>query len=575
MILYKPNGDIICELNDYELNESFMGESVISSTYESSVSIEFPMYSYAEYKGSTYKIYPPSKPKVVKSGSTGQNIGDAVVYDILLYSDQKFLTLIDFRDWILEQDDSDVFYTGSSSVSFFGTVEQLVNRIQANVNRYCEQNDILNEWVFQLDPTYLSEINNGTKTFEEKTITASESSCWDALLQCNDQFDLTFQFEGTVVTVGGTGEVLDYSLEYGKGKGLMTITRAYDTSGDVITRLRVLGAESTNLPDEYRSCDNFNPVNLIIPDGSSSVPDKIGFIDIDWNYDVNDPDTHVWRDIMDEYGVIEGSHEPYTDIYPSIEGATDGTTKLDIVTTGSPSLDTSDGTFTIYVNYPNFTIEDRLLSGETPKISIRAITDDGSTAQLAGYEFDILQSTQAGNKLLLVCRRNTGESTPLPSNYVKINAGDKFVYLGISMPDEYVDFAEERLLARGREKIHETNGIVLQYSIDPSNIFVDKMDESQRDLLRVGNNIPMIDLDLGLEGQGVKIQSMKITYGQENLPLYSFTLSNIKFKTLKMADRIAAQNQAAYNSIVKNKITNNSSQINYYGNQTATLEFRD
>lgn len=568
MIVYSPIGEELCEVKDFKLNANLMGQSTITATKFSSSKIDFKVGSYVELDGQQYHIYFP-KPNALKTSKTDIGVGDALQYTLIFYSPQRKLEDIGFFDYVPGWDDSDIYFTGSSEVIFYGTIDELVGRISANLERYYSDQQIPNPWNIGLAPEFVAKVESGEIILGELSIATSKASCWEALQIAYDQFNIEFRVYGYEISVGFEGEVAPFSFEYGRDKGLRNIQLAYDESEKLVTRLRVSGSDQ-NLPEGYRDEDLGVATNVKLPKSWGK-----DYIDIDWNYDPMDPETFIWRTLKEEYGIIEGSREPY-DIKPSIEGAVDsfGRPLDEIVTGTTSSLSEDAASFILEVNNPGFNPFDITPAGSTPVISIKSQRADGNSAKLGGYKFNIISASISGNILFLNCARNTEEPTALPSQSLTLDAGDKFVYLGISMPDEYVIQAENKVLDKGKQDIHSDNGLAFQYSMEPSSLFLHRNPDALS-VLRVGNKIPMIDEDLGIDGQPIKIQSLDISYGSAELPQYSMTLADIKYKTLRDSIRISGQNQDIYNQIIKNDLRSNTNITNIIGGETPTWEIRE
>ena len=102
------------------------------------------------------------------------------------------------------------------------------------------------------------------------------------------------------------------------------------------------------------------------------------------------------------------------------------------------------------------------------------IGDDSSISMKSGYcsgrEFKIrncVPTEKNGAKCyLLRCERAEDESNKLyyPYKSYPLQAGDKFVILGIDLPDVYVKAASQRLLRAGKEYLSEVDHMKHTYS---------------------------------------------------------------------------------------------------------------
>ena len=191
---------------------------------------------------------------------------------------------------------------------------------------------------------------------------------------------------------------------------------------------------------------------------------------------------------------FDGSDSSLPEIYPSMEGMTaqqlidagisvNATGALDEIAADSVNKDntaiTDDGyfeegktipPFKIYLKDIGFDIND-YLTGETATISMKS-------GMCGGREFEILgdadKPIKQGNMWVLTCNKTYDEGLNLyfPYKDFKIKAGDKFVLLGIDMPDVYIKAASQRLLTASKEYLAKNDYVRYTYEPKVDEIFM-------------------------------------------------------------------------------------------------------
>ena len=236
--IYKSNGDFLCEASSPEYNGTFMGERSVTVTVKSHTEINFSVGDYLDYRGERFTLYLlPALTKVAREGTYGA----AIEYrDLKFCSVEEELRRCMFLDVVYE--DNGLHYTMLPNFSFYcEKPTDFAFRLQANLER-------------QYPGKWTINVPEDVKFIEGVNLSFSSNSCWDALTQVNtnDDIDINFYVDGAIrkITIGGSGDVLDLELKYGKGNGLKSIERTVDTSQAVISRLYAYG-NTRNLPYRY------------------------------------------------------------------------------------------------------------------------------------------------------------------------------------------------------------------------------------------------------------------------------------------------------------------------------------
>ena len=303
------------------------------------------------------------------------------------------------------------------------------------------------------------------------------------------------------------------------------------------------GIETDNVPRKYKRPsgalvpNNMAVKNLMLPD----FPEKT-------------LDPYLDSKNIDIIGVREGSvffdgsDTSLPEIYPSMEGMTaqqlkdagiivNATGALDEIASDSVNKDNTpiadDGyfeegetipPFKIYLKDIGFDIND-YLTGETATISMKS-------GMCGGREFEILgdadKPVKQGNMWVLTCNRVYDEGLNLyfPYKDFTIKAGDKFVLLGIDMPDVYIKAASQRLLTASKEYLAKNDYVRYTYEPKVDEIFMARHPELH-DSIKEGDLMLFEDEDLNINGS-IIIDSLTIKEGVALIPTYDITLRNDK-----------------------------------------------
>lgn len=495
--VYNKSGNIErCTLSKVEYNGSFMDSRVVNATVESNKPINFDIYDYITYRGEKFEL--DYKPTSSKNASTG-SVGNAYVYELTFVSLKYELERCEMRD--LVPYDNGIVYPTPITIEFTGTAEKLAERIQACLDELYTGSQ---KWTI----TVVSGASD-----EEKNISISQANCWSAVSLFNTEYGLDFYISGRTITVGSTGTAIDFTFQYGKGKGLYKIERTADTDQGVVTRLRAFGG-TRNIGDNYLR-DKTEWPNSTLP-ASMYLPNLMlpGFETTGVDY--------IDADNISEYGIREGS-VIYEDIYPSIVGMTNSKEqRIDKIQSAETITDDTASEFWITTYDLEFEkpLGDYIVTGGVPTVYIK-------TGQLQGYSFEINiskieEQSDGGYKLYL--SRNTDNGFTVPNKDVNLTAGTEFVLLGITMPKAYIESAEDRLLARAEEYLAKYSKTNYGYEIGLDEIFAARNPDIYNTLYE-GKKLRVVDTDLGINEE-ITIQSLSITEEDGSIPVYKITLNN-------------------------------------------------
>jgi hypothetical protein len=241
--IYSKDGSTVrCETEKLEYNGQFMGDSSITASVKSNVHIAFEVGDYITYRGNNFTL--GNIPTEKKTGHKNAN-GGVFQYDSMKF--ESYITELanaDFNDFVGDSQ-TDISFTAQPNFSFVAaTIDDLLQRIQVNMNRYYTGTK---QWTIKADSTYTT-----PDDYTNMLITVSNISCWDALAYVNSKYGVNFIVRGRTVTVGTAGSVKDITFKVGRYKGLYDMTRNVQADQAIITRLSSYG-NTTNINPRYYS----------------------------------------------------------------------------------------------------------------------------------------------------------------------------------------------------------------------------------------------------------------------------------------------------------------------------------
>lgn len=275
---------------ELEYNGEWMGEAFVTLTVRCAVPVEFEVGDYVLYRGEKFVMnYDPTVVKKARRGTHGEGF---------VYENVKFNSLgselADARmlDYVI--DDNLIHYSGLPKFSFFcKDVDDLADRLQVNMNRYCDLNGFATNdyWLF-LTPSTDGQ-GNPVRTLQRaascgmdagvalarwtavyggtadgrrvayqsekvnQNVSVENQSVWECCKNVKDVFGLNFIVRGRDLCIGTAGLPTADIFRYGKGKGLYEIERTADSEQAIVTKLFAYGS-SKNLPTRYYA--NLNAV---------------------------------------------------------------------------------------------------------------------------------------------------------------------------------------------------------------------------------------------------------------------------------------------------------------------------
>lgn len=317
------------------------------------------------------------------------------------------------------------------------------------------------------------------ETDGDNTLTFSESDNCLSVLQtlCSeDKFGVEFEIERVngvyAINIKKTiGQTLPFVLEYGKGKGLYSISRENVSSSNIVTRLKVYGS-TENITSKYRA----DRLCMYGKDKASSYIEK--------------------ADAVAKYGIFEGRKN--FDIKPTFTGKVSSVVDGDVLS----FIDTS---FPFDINAKNASGETLyLISGVSAKVHF-------NSGNLAGYEFEVHAYDHATHKFTLVKqtddRGNVFPSETSPA--FQISQNDTYKVLDIAYSRDIEEAAEKKLAEEGNKYYDQNSQPKVQYSVNVTKAFIENklaLSDGITNVFAPGDYLPIKDDEIGVD-KSIRIKS--------------------------------------------------------------------
>lgn len=332
------------------------------------------------------------------------------------------------------------------------------------------------------------------ETIGYKTLTFGESDNCLSVLQtlCSqDNFNVEFEIEKvdgvyTINLYENVGQTLPFTFEYGKNKGLYSMTRENVSSANIITRLKVFGS-TENITSKYRA----DRLCMFGKDKSTSYIEK--------------------AEAVAKYGIFEGRKN--FDIKPTFTG------KVTAIVDGDV-LSFVDETFPFDLNATDANGQTLyLIAGVSAKIHF-------NTGNLAGYEFEVHAYDHATHKFTLIKltddRGDVFPSTTSPAFQFGVN--DTYKVLDIAYSKDIEEEAEKKLAEEGNKYYDQNSQPKVQYGVSVTKEYIEKYlatsDAGIMNVFAPGDFLKVVDADLGID-KAIRIKS----FVRNVLEPYDYTLT--------------------------------------------------
>ena len=391
------------------MKEERMGEDTLTLVVEATLPIDFTVGDTLQALGKTY--YLNTLPGVQRSAR--RHLTYTVVLESAKYDLSKTILVNEFAGGKETVNETEFSYTGE--------FDQLMDLAVINLNR----TQGADSWQWRkvdtgADPDFDPQYQ------ECKTLTFSCENVLSALNTICTEWGVEYRIETVdgrrTISVGQIGrQVYEYRFAYGKGRGLYSLTRSNARESSAPTRLYAYGS-SQNLGTAYRERRR----RLALPLEHPSPLIREGL--------------YVQDDaLVERFGLIEGA-VIFDQVYPSREGTVSSVDPQDeLKFTDLEMFDLNETDEQGDSKY--------LLGTSSPVVHF-------NTGNLGGYEFSIAgyNSTTKTFTLVPFTDENEYRYPSADDAAFRIAPGDRYVLLGIALPETYVAQAEERLAEKALEK---------------------------------------------------------------------------------------------------------------------------
>ncbi|WP_425628884.1 phage tail protein [Cellulophaga lytica] len=298
-----------------------------------------------------------------------------------------------------------------------------------------------------------------------QTITFSNDTCRTALTKIAEAFGMEYRLHGKDIYLQYTvGVTTNLTFEYGRGKGLYTLSRNSIDNKNLVTRVYGFGARK-NISTDYRS----GTTRLVFEDRKLEKNTTL-------------------------YGIREGV-VTFEDVYPQRTGTVVETE--DINTIVDTSLD--------------FNVNEYLIEGTVAKIVFK-------TGALTGYEFEVRRYNHNAKSIEFLDFVEENGYT-LPNTLNKPEIGDQYTLIDIQMPQTYIDAAEATLETKTQEYLDQNSTPRVTYALEIDEKYI----RDNGINLQIGNIVTAIDTDLGVNAA---IRVTEVSYPLVNQAQVSAVISD-------------------------------------------------
>ena len=412
-------------------NKQILSDDSVTLRVASSSVLDIKVNDTIEVYGEIYRINQP--PSVTKNSETSYE------YDIVAQG-----LMFDMKRCLFFNADGKGFKT-TTEFPLIGTIDVFLKLIKANMQR------LSTNW----------EIGTFTNN-ETKTITFSNDSCLSALQKICQEFKTEFwvKYENGKYKIhtGNFGSTLPVTLQYGKGKGLYSLSRKNVNEDGIINRLYVSGG-TNNIPANYRGFS-----------------DRLKFSDAGYIEDAT---------LVSEHGLKEGSII-FEDIYPKRTG---------IISALGNSV------FKFVDSSMDFNLNEKEADGVTTKYLIPGTTAKihFNTGNLAGYQFEIKKGGyDHATKTFEIIPFTNEQGQKFPdenSKAFQFSVGDEYVLLDIVMPQTYITNAEKELQTKGSEQFNLLKQAKVSYDLNVARDFLQNLTTP----INIGDLVRVVDTALGID----------------------------------------------------------------------------
>uniref|UniRef100_UPI00389137FF phage tail protein n=1 Tax=Elizabethkingia anophelis TaxID=1117645 RepID=UPI00389137FF len=418
----KRNNNIIAQIEPQgNVSTKIMGEELVNMTFELPTMVKFQIGDSVNIYGANYYLL---QAPVVEKVNT-RHFKYSLQFGSIIYELSKIQLLFP---------DAENNLTVSEG-NPIGNADLLIGLVLNNANR------LQNGWT------------KGTVIeTEAKQVDFSEDNCLSALAKIAEAFEVEYWIDADKsIHIVERKNDSGYSFQYGKNKGLKSITRNPLDGSNIVTRLYASGSEK-NIGAKYRN-------------GAKRLKMDVPYLEKN----------------TDIYNVIEHTKK-FDEVYPKRIGT------VTAVDANNPLIFT-DSTMDFDLNERDGNGTTILIQGIPAKVTFQ-------TGQLAGYMLEIKENGyHTATKTFTLNKNKDEKAIEVPSNFIRPKVGDKYIITDIVMPASYVTNAEAELKVKAQEYLDKNCKERLQYTVVSDPFFFRELNVN----IALGNTVHFIDADLGLD----------------------------------------------------------------------------
>jgi len=298
---------------------------------------------------------------------------------------------------------------------------------------------------------------------DSKRIDFNNEYCNEALLRVAEAFSMEFEIVSKAINLrASVGTDTSLSFSYGKGEGLYKLSRQQVNDQNIVTRCYGFGG-SKNIPYDYRDRAK-----------------KIVF-------ETGDPAVRYLENNTNLYGTIDGVYND-EDIYPQ-RTSTFTSVNIDF-DAGDSETEFNNRTSYLIDSTLDFDINDYLIEGQVATVVFKS-------GDLSGVECEIWKYDNANKKIYINPYVDTdGYTLPFYNDGSPIlpEVGDSYTLVNLSMPQSYIDTAEDDLEDATQDFLDENSVPQVVYDVD-----IDPKYAKDIDSFGVGDRVTIVDTDLGID----------------------------------------------------------------------------
>lgn len=418
----KRNNNIIAQVVPQgNISTKIMGEELVNMTFELPTMVKFQIGDSVNVYGANYYLL---QAPVVEKVNT-RHFKYSLQFGSIIYELSKIQLLFP---------DTENNLTVSEG-NPIGNADLLIGHVLNNANR------LQNGWT-----------KGAVIETEAKQVDFSEDNCLSALAKIAEAFEVEYWIDDDKsIHIVERKSDSGYSFQYGKNKGLKSITRNPLDGSNIVTRLYASGSEK-NIGAKYRN-------------GAKRLKMDVPYLEKN----------------TDIYNVIEHTKK-FDEVYPKRIGT------VTAVDANNPLIFT-DSTMDFDLNERDGNGTTILIQGIPAKVTFQ-------TGQLAGYMLEIKENGyHTATKTFTLNKNKDEKAIEVPSNLMRPKVGDQYIITDIVMPASYITNAEAELKVKAQEYLDKNCKERLQYTVVSDPFFFRELNVN----IALGNTVHFIDADLGLD----------------------------------------------------------------------------